>query len=103
MKRKSQHHHFCTCLDIKTTKLPTYILYAPKWKKGTIKRHKLLKLFGDLKKSISSPLSLSVNRSMKMIIMRHGGHILKCPTIKTDDVGNIYFSKRLNCFSPKIK
>ena len=29
--------------------------------------------------------------------------ILKCPTIKTDDVGNIYFSKRLNCFSPKIK
>ena len=35
--------------------------------------------------------------------MRHGGHILKCPTIKTDDVGNIYFSKRLNCFSPKIK
>ena len=29
--------------------------------------------------------------------------IQKCPTIKTDDVGNIYFSKRLNCFSPKIK
>ena len=33
--------------------------------------------------------------------MRHGGHILKCPTIKTDDVGNIYFFQKIELFFAK--